>query len=248
MHAQNHNYERARELARTRAETFSTKIAKIAQKGLLHAKFGVQELCGKCKRPCKSLAQVQGLLHARAILKCSRPRARFESCTRASVQDKILSAKFSGLHHACTPLARLLHARNPKICSCAGCYCLLATMRLRNLPLHRCCNWTLHGFGRRRASVAPAKGHASPVSLETSHDKNTPDRIVSKGGGGRPAAWLYPVRVRTVLAAGAVSASRAVSVQHPPPFLTPAPPRAAPPVSNARALCPAAWRTRRACR
>jgi hypothetical protein len=40
---------------------------------------------------------------------------------------------------------------------------------------------------------------------------------------------LYPVRVRTVLAAGAVSASRAVSVQHPPPFLTPAPPRAAPP-------------------
>jgi len=124
LHAQNHNYERARELARTRAETFSTKIAKIAQKGLLHAKFGVQVLCGKCKRPCKSLAQVQGLLHARAILKCSRPRARFESCTRASVQDKILSAKFSGLHHACTPLARLLHARNPKICSCAGCYCL----------------------------------------------------------------------------------------------------------------------------
>ena len=75
--------------------------------------------------------------------------------------------------------------------------------------------------------MVPAKGQASPVSLETSHDKNTPDRIVSKGGGGRPAAWLYPVRVRTVLAAGAVSASRAVSVQHPPPFLTPAPPRAA---------------------
>ena len=85
--------------------------------------------------------------------------------------------------------------------------------------------------------MAPAKGHASPVSLETSHDKNTPDRIVSKGGGGQPAAWLYPVRVRTVLAAGAVSASRAVSVQHPPPFLTPAPPRAAcPGVKRARPL------------
>jgi len=115
---------------------------------------------------------------------------------------------------------------------------VLATMRLRNLPLHRCCNWTLHGFGRRRASAAPAKGQALPVSLETSHDKNTPDRIVSKGGGGRPAAcWLYPVRVRTVLAAGAVSASRAVSVQHPPPFLTPAPPRAAcpPPAAQTRA-------------
>ena len=83
--------------------------------------------------------------------------------------------------------------------------------------------------------MAPAKGQASPVSLETSHDKNTPDRIVSKGGGGQPAAWLYPVRVRTVLAAGAVSASRAVSVQHPPPFLTPAPPRArAPPRCQTR--------------
>ena len=67
LHAQNHKYERARELARTRAETFCTKIA---QKGVLHAKFGVQVRCEECKRPCKSLAHVQALLHARAILKC----------------------------------------------------------------------------------------------------------------------------------------------------------------------------------
>ena len=66
---------------------FARKLLKRGQKGVLHAKFGVQVHCEECKRPCKSLAHVQALLHARAILKCSRPRARFESCTRASVQD-----------------------------------------------------------------------------------------------------------------------------------------------------------------
>ena len=244
MHAQNHKYEGARELARTRAETFCTKIAQKGPKGGLarqirraSALWGVQETVQEPCTRASALARSSDsqmlapackirVLHACERARLNLVRKSFRACTR--------------LHASCTLVTLNMLLRR-----------VLATMRLRNLPLHRCCNWTLHGFGRRRASAAPAKGQALPVSLETSHDKNTPDRIVSKGGGGRPAAcWLYPVRVRTVLAAGAVSASRAVSVQHPPPFLTPAPPRAACPpcCPNARALCPAAWRTRRACR